>query len=63
MNDLERTGEQVAVMEEIVRVADEEEVDAVVVAGDLFDTFNPPVEAIGLLYRTLHCLPVEGGGW
>ena len=60
LNDLERTGEQVAVMEEIVRVADEEEVDAVVVAGDLFDTFNPPVEAIGLLYRTLHCL-ARGG--
>ena len=53
MNDRERAGEQVAVMDEIVRVADEEAVDAVIVAGDLFDTFNPPVEAIELLYRTL----------
>ena len=56
MNDRERAGEQVAVMDEIVRVADEEAVDAVIVAGDLFDTFNPPVEAIELLYRTLHRL-------
>ena len=46
LNDRERAGEQVAVMDEIVRVADEEAVDAVIVAGDLFDTFNPPVEAI-----------------
>ena len=60
MNDWERAGEQVAVMDEIVRVADEEAVDAVIVAGDLFDTFNPPVEAIELLYRTLHRL-ARGG--
>ena len=33
MNDRERAGEQVAVMDEIVRVADEEAVDAVIVAG------------------------------
>ena len=60
MNDRERVGEQVAVMDEIVRVADEEAADAVIVAGDLFDTFNPPVEAIELLYRTLHRL-ARGG--
>ena len=60
LNDRERAGEQVAVMDEIVRVADEEAVDAVIVAGDLFDTFNPPVEAIELLYRTLHRL-ARGG--
>ena len=60
MNDRERAGEQVAVMDEIVRVTDEEAVDAVIVAGDLFDTFNPPVEAIELLYRTLHRL-ARGG--
>ena len=62
MNDRERAGEQVAVMDEIVRVADEEAADAVIVAGDLFDTFNPPVEAIELLYRTLHRL-ARGSVW
>jgi len=60
LNDRDRGGEQAAVMDEIARVADEESVDAVVVAGDLFDTFNPPVEAIELLYRTLHRL-ARGG--
>lgn len=34
LNDRERAGEQVAVMDEIVRVADEEAVDAVIVAGE-----------------------------
>ena len=56
LNERERGPEQVEVMDEIVRVADEKSVDVVVVAGDLFDTFNPSVEAIELLYRTLHRL-------
>ena len=60
LNERERVGEQVEVMQEIVRLADEEKVDVVVVAGDLFDTFTPPVESIELLYRTLHCL-AKGG--
>lgn len=60
LNDRERIREQVEVMDEIVRVAEERSVDAVVVAGDLFDTFNPSVEAIELLYRTLHRL-TNGG--
>lgn len=60
LNERERGPEQVEVMDEIVRVADEKSVDVVVVAGDLFDTFNPSVEAIELLYRTLHRL-AKGG--
>ena len=60
LNDRERIREQVEVMDEIVRVAEERAVDAVVVAGDLFDTFNPSVEAIELLYGTLYRL-ANGG--
>ena len=44
-----RLAEQRAVLAEIVEIADQEDVDAVIVAGDLFDTFNPPVEAVELL--------------
>jgi exonuclease SbcD len=32
----------------------------VIVAGDLFDTFNPPVEAVDLLYKTLKRLTNNG---
>lgn len=55
-----RLEEQHAVLTEICEIADAESVDAVIVAGDLFDTFNPPVEAIELLYKTLRRLSHEG---
>lgn len=55
-----RLEEQKAVLEEICEIADREAVDAVLVAGDLFDTFNPQVEAVELLYRTLRRLTNYG---
>lgn len=55
-----RLEEQRAVLTEICEVADAEEVDAIIVAGDLFDTFNPPVEAVELLYTTLRRLSRDG---
>jgi len=55
-----RMEEQRSVLEEICNIADEELVDAVIVAGDLFDAFNPPVEAIDLLYKTLKRLSNNG---
>lgn len=48
-----RMEEQKEVMDEICQIADREDVDLVIVSGDLYDTFNPPVEATELLYRTL----------
>jgi exonuclease SbcD len=38
--------------EGICDIADSQNADVVLVAGDLFDTFNPPV-AVDLLYKTL----------
>jgi len=55
-----RLEEQRAVLTEICQLADAEDVDAIIVAGDLFDTFNPPVEAVELLYKTLRQLSHEG---
>ncbi|PRD55926.1 metallophosphoesterase family protein [Sphingobacterium gobiense] len=55
-----RLEEQRAVLVEICEIADAEGVDAVIVAGDLFDAFNPPVEAVELLYKTLRRLSREG---
>lgn len=55
-----RLDEQRDVLNEICEIADREQVDAVIVAGDLFDTFNPPVEAIELLYTTLKRLTKDG---
>jgi exonuclease SbcD len=56
----DRMDEHTAVMEEICQIAEAEAVDAVLVAGDLYDTFNPPTEAVQLLYRTLKRLARDG---
>ncbi len=51
-----RFEEQIEVMNEICTIAEEQQIDMVIVAGDLFDTFNPPTDAIELLYKTLNKL-------
>ena len=53
LDGFSRFDEQVAVLNEIISVADHENVDMVLIAGDLFDAFNPPVEAVELFYKTL----------
>ncbi len=60
LDDFPRLEEQREVMEEICEIAEREAADVVLVAGDLFDTFNPPTEAGDLLYRTLKRLSAEG---
>ncbi|MFC7346866.1 exonuclease SbcCD subunit D [Chryseobacterium zhengzhouense] len=55
-----RLEEQVLVMDEIVHIADEHNVDLVLIAGDLFDNFNPGVEAVELFYKTLKRLSLNG---
>ena len=55
-----RLEEQVSAMNEIVEIADQQKVDLVLVAGDLFDNFNPSVEAVELFYKTLKRLSNNG---
>ncbi|MEY4935563.1 MAG: hypothetical protein RIS64_1922 [Bacteroidota bacterium] len=59
-NHLSRHAEQVAVLNEIVGIADREKVDVVLIAGDLFDIFNPSVESTELLYTTCKRLTNNG---
>jgi len=60
LEQFSRLDEQREVLNEICEVADKEEVDAVIVAGDLFDNFNPSSEAQQLLYSTLTRLSAYG---
>jgi exonuclease SbcD len=60
LDDFSRMEEQHAVLREICEVAEQEQVDAVLVAGDLFDTFNPPTEAVDLFYKSLKRLSNNG---
>lgn len=60
LQDFQRLHEQKDVLAEIVQVANQEDVDLVLVAGDLFDTFNPDPQAEDLLYSTLKELTAGG---
>ncbi|MDD2380223.1 MAG: exonuclease SbcCD subunit D [Mariniphaga sp.] len=60
LEDFSRMEEQQAVLQEICEIAEREQVDAILVSGDLFDTFNPPTEAVDLLYKTLKRLAADG---
>jgi DNA repair protein SbcD/Mre11 len=60
LDRFDRLPEQAAAMDEICAIADAEQVDCVLIAGDLYDTFNPPTEATELFYRTLHRLSKNG---
>jgi len=60
LDHFSRMEEQQAVLQEICEIAEQEQVDAVLLSGDLFDTFNPPVEAVDLLYKTLKRLAADG---
>ncbi|SMP30917.1 metallophosphoesterase family protein [Chryseobacterium profundimaris] len=55
-----RLEEQVLVMEELIQTADEKNIDLLIIAGDLFDNFNPGVEAVQLFYKTLKRLSLNG---
>lgn len=57
---ISRLDEQKEVLEEICEIADQQQVDLIIVAGDLFDAFNPPVDATELLYQTLKKLTANG---
>jgi exonuclease SbcD len=49
----DRLEEQRAVLGEIVRIAEEQQVDAVLMAGDLYDSVAPPAPAQNLVVQTL----------
>ena len=55
-----RHEEQIEVMNEICEIANREQVHLVIIAGDLFDTFNPPAESQDLFYKTLYRLTNHG---
>ncbi|WP_288371023.1 exonuclease subunit SbcD [uncultured Algoriphagus sp.] len=60
LQEFPRIEEQKLVLDEICQIADEQEVDLVVLAGDIFDSFNPAHEAVELLYKTLRRLSKNG---
>ncbi|WP_186756018.1 metallophosphoesterase family protein [Echinicola salinicaeni] len=60
LQEYSRLPEQELVLEEIIQIADREDIDLVLLAGDIFDTFNPSHEAVELLYKSLKRLSKDG---
>lgn len=60
LQEFSRLEEQKLVLQEIQQIADSENVDLILLAGDIFDTFNPSHEAVELLYKTLRKLSKGG---
>ncbi len=60
LHSFSRLDEQRAVLAEICELADTHDVDAVIIAGDLFDTFNPSAESEELFYQTCKTLSNNG---
>lgn len=56
----DRSAEHEAVLREVVEVADREQVDLVLVVGDLFDTAAPTADAERIVYRALLGLSDRG---
>ncbi len=55
-----RLQEQEKVLEELIQLADAHKVHAVLIAGDIFDSANPPHEAKQLFTRSLRKLAKDG---
>jgi len=55
-----RLEEQEKIIEDIIEIADEKEIDLIIIAGDVYDNSNPPAKAEGLLYRALRRLGKNG---
>jgi len=60
LQEYTRIEEQKLVLDEIIQIADQEKVDLVLLAGDIFDSFNPSHEAVELLYKSLRKLSNNG---
>lgn len=60
LDKFSRLPEQKEVLDEICEIAEQEKVDLILIAGDLFDTFNPSAESLELFYRTLKRLGNNG---
>jgi DNA repair protein SbcD/Mre11 len=60
LQEFSRLEEQKQVLEEIIEIAENEKVDLVLLAGDIFDSYNPSHEAVELLYKSLFKLSKHG---
>ena len=55
-----RLDEQEEFLEDIIKIVNDQKVDLVIIAGDIYDTSNPPARAEKLFYKTLKRMSENG---
>lgn len=55
-----RIDEQEKFIDDLIEIVEEEKIDMVIIAGDIYDTSNPPAKAEKLLYEALNRLSKNG---
>lgn len=55
-----RMDEQACFLADFVKIVDEQNIDLIIIAGDVYDSYNPPARAEELFYETLKQLS-DGG--
>lgn len=55
-----RLEEQTKFCEEFIQIVDDNNIDMVIIAGDIYDTSNPPAQAEKLFYKTISRLSDNG---
>lgn len=55
-----RLPEQMAFLDELCYIVEQEKIDLVLVAGDVYDTYNPPAGAEQLFFRAMERLSANG---
>jgi len=58
--DKSRLPEQITFIDELCRICEDEKIELVIIAGDIFDTYVPPAEAEALFYDAMERL-CDGG--
>ncbi|MBP3889257.1 MAG: exonuclease SbcCD subunit D [Cellulosilyticum sp.] len=60
LEGVSRLKEQEAFLQDFVRIVEEKNIDLIIIAGDIYDTSNPPAAAEKLFYDTLKKLSKNG---
>lgn len=60
LGSISRLPEQKEVLEELCSIVEQENPDILLIAGDIYDQINPPVEAVYLLHQTLMKMSANG---
>jgi len=60
LEQISRLPEQKEFVDKLCEIADQEDVDLVLVAGDIFDSYNPPALAEALFYEAIERLNQQG---